>query len=387
MTFSPQFTHLEKRLKRHVIGPVHVFRTFTHIGFESILATELSRIGLNNHKSFPGGLQVETKMVEAWKILAYSRTLRRLDMEIGSFHVENFGKLEKELEKIPWELFYPTDSRPQIKVKTKKSRLYHSDAIKERLENIWLRQNTFSTTTSSVQRLRIEIENDICKLYVDIGGNELYKRGYEKFVEAAPLQDSLAAAILLAGGITNSAGLLDPMCGSGTFSLEAAAIAKAKHPALTRNFACEFQPAFREDSWNYIKENSPKTSLSPNFSITTSDIDKKSVFTTTRNAISFGVNDIIHPEEKDFFDGIIPHSKGSLLVLNPPYGIRLQANINRLYCEIGKKIRSDYRDCKIALLCKDHSALHAFSPGVVSAVRTNHGGLNIFIVFAEARKL
>ena len=98
-------------------------------------------------------------------------------------------------------------------------------------------------------------------------------------------------------------------------------------------------------------------------------------------------SDLISPQNKDFFDGIIPHKPGSLLVLNPPYGIRLQANTKRLYCEIGKKIRSDYRDCKVALICPDHTTLHAFSPGVISAVRTNHGGLNIFVIFAEARKL
>ena len=98
-------------------------------------------------------------------------------------------------------------------------------------------------------------------------------------------------------------------------------------------------------------------------------------------------SDLISPQNKDFFDGIIPHKPGSLLVLNPPYGIRLQANTKRLYCEIGKKIRSDYRDCKVALICPAHTTLHAFSPGVISAVRTNHGGLNIFVIFAEARKL
>lgn len=386
MTFQPKFSHLEKRLKRHVSGPSHVFRAFAHLGFEGILSAELSRLGINHQKNFPGGLLIEARLPDAWKICAFSRTLRRLDMEIAQFRAENFGRLEKEFDKIPWELFIPMDSLPQIKVKTKKSRLYHSDAVKERLENI-LKEKIVSTDSTSVQKLRVELDNDTCKIYVDMGGAPLYKRGYDKFVEAAPLQDSLAASILLAGGILNTNAVLDPMCGSGTFSLEAAFMAKGIYPLNTRNFAFETHPAFRKESWKFIKEHPPLSLLQPGFSIKTSDLNEKCVKTAFKNAVSSKTEDLITPVLQDFFEGILPHTAGSLLVLNPPYGLRLQTNTKRLYSEIGNKIRSDYRDCRIALLCPDHTTLHAFSSGVISATRTNHGGLNIFVVFAEARKL
>jgi putative N6-adenine-specific DNA methylase len=387
MVFLSHFTHLEKRLKRHVSGPVHTFRAFAHLGFESVLASELSRCGISHFENFPGGLLINTRLAEAWKICAYSRTLRRLDMEIAHFHAENFGKLEKEFEKISWELFFDINELPQIKVKTKKSRLYHSEAIKERLEIFLSKKYDAQKDQNSNQRIRIEFDNDSCRIYIDIGGVSMYKRGYDKFVENAPIQDSLAASILLAGGIFQATGLIDPMCGSGTFSLESAAMIKNFHPAFSKTFAFEGQPAFKPDSFNYTKEHLPNYSFSENFLIHTFDINKKCIQTVLKNIEFSKTSDLISPQNKDFFDGIIPHKPGSLLVLNPPYGIRLQANTKRLYCEIGKKIRSDYRDCKVALICPDHTTLHAFSPGVISAVRTNHGGLNIFVIFAEARKL
>ncbi len=398
MTFHSEFAALEKRLKRNICGKPHRFRVLSHLGFESVLSAELTRLGITSNHSFQGGIQFEARWQEAWKVCAFSRTARRIDMEIESFKAENFGKFEKKIASIPWELFFPKGTLPKIHVKCKKSRLYHSDAIEERAQtiignalHISSNQN-FSADSSQVtpvqpQRIIFEFEYDICTVYADLAGHSLYKRGFNRFVEEAPLQETLAASILLAGGLYATPALIDPMCGSGTFSLEAAAALTEKHPCLSRHFALENQPAFSKESWEYLLKHPPIAFKTPSFSIYTADLSAKAVQTAKHNASVCQVEAFVQPKQADFFAQIIPHVSGSLLVLNPPYGIRLATDTNRLYQEIGKKIRSDYKDCKIALLCPNHHALRAFSSGIVSAVRTNHGGLNIFVVFAEARRL
>lgn len=391
MLFNPIYQSLEKRLKRQVCGVPHNFRVLSHLGFEGVLSSELSRLGFNTTSSFVGGITIQAKWADSWKILAFARTARRLDMEIAKFHAENFGKLEREFEKVPWELYYPAGYIPEIKVKCKKSRLYHSDAIAERLKPI-LEKHLLSLgftapEPTTLQRIIIDFENDVCTVYVDMAGVALYRRGHERFVDEAPLQETLAASILLAGGLPQAPMLLDPMCGSATFSLEAAAFAQSRTQGAFRKFAIHEQPAFGDASYQNMLKHAPQTETIPDFAIYTADKSKKSVATATHNTEVCNAAGLVKPVHADFFKGVVPHKPGALIALNPPYGIRLQTDTQKLYQEIGKKVRTDYRDCKIALLCPDHTTLHSFAPGVVNAIRTDHGGLSIFAIFADIRKL
>lgn len=391
MLFNPVYQSLEKRLKRNVCGMPHTFRVLSHIGFEGIVSAELSRLGFNTKSSFVGGITIEAKWADSWKILAYSRTARRLDMEIARFHAENFGKLEKELDKIPWELYYPAGHIPEIKVKCKKSRLYHSDAIVERmlpvLERHLLNIGFSAPEPTTLQRVIIDFENDVCTVYVDMVGEALYRRGFNRFVDEAPIQETLACSILLHGGLTTAPMLIDPMCGSGTFSLESAAIVLQQSTADSRKFAIHEQPAFGEASFRNMVKKGAELQMPEGFAIYTADKSPKSVATATHNAELCKVSGLVKPQKADFFKGTIPHKPGTLIALNPPYGIRLQTNAPRLYQEIGKKLRLDYNDCKIAIICPDHKTLHALSFCDANAIRTDHGGLNVFAVFADAKKL
>lgn len=404
MIINPAFRQLEKRIKRRVCGQPHYFRAVSHLGFEGALAAELNRLGFTGTTQVPSGIAFEAKFADAWKVCAFARTARKLEMELAHFHAENFGKLEKEFEKVPWELYLPPNCEPKISAKCKKSRLYHSDAVAERLEPI-LKDRLFAgnglakgegfeggafgheAAATEPQKISIELENDACTIFLDLSGEPLYKRGHNRFVEEAPLQETMAASILLAGGLASAPALLDPMCGSGTFSLEAAAIAKGHHPGLSRHFAFEGEPAFGREAYNYALAHAPAPDVLPGFSIYTADINPKAVQTATHNATCCGETELVKPTIADFFKQKIPYQKGSLLVLNPPYGLRIKADTVNLYKEIGKKIKLDYRSCKIALLCPDRKCFAAFNPGMASVVRTNHGGLDIFAIFGEAHRL
>ena len=278
---------LEKRLKRQVIGKPHRFQAVVPLGFEQTLVHELCSILKSDdsaeasdtnflpHVSGDGKVEFTAKITDAWKAVAYSRVANRILMHLADFKAENFRELEKKAAEIPWEL-YLAQKGVHIHVSCKHSRLYHSDAVAERLDKIL-------PAPSTPQNLFVTLVDDRCTLWLDLAGEELYKRGHERFVNDAPLKETIAAAMIFeaiksaigpaqSGAIT----LIDPMAGSGTFSLEAAYMASNLIPGICRDFALKHQPAFKEATWNFLtkQESSAATTIAK---IVTSDISERSI--------------------------------------------------------------------------------------------------------------
>ena len=300
--------------------------------------------------------------------------------------------------------------------------------------------------TSYPQHIYVTLIDDRCTIWLDLAGEELYKRGHERYVNDAPLKETIAAAMLFEAfrmaSPRNFASdtpyflrptsycLLDPMAGSGTFSLEAAYMANKFIPGKCRDFALKHQPAFKEATWNYIikQENSnsvilseaPQGAKSKNLNIVTSDISERAIEIIKHNVESSPLASIspngdmptINPQLKDFFaytaKEIADFSKESspVIVLNPPYGKRLDFDAPKLYTKIGRKLTELAHDLKqfnktltVAILApKDDSRegskytctsnllreCAALSPEHNSAAKliaTSHGGfsLNVFI--------
>ena len=323
-------------------------------------------------------------------------------------------------------------------VTCKHSRLYHSDAIAERLRKI-IGENDAPYS----QNLYVTLIDDRCTIWLDLAGEELYKRGHERFVNDAPLKETIAAAMLFEAITTNivtpdsvpgpafSTTIIDPMAGSGTFSLEAAYIANKIIPGTCRDFALKHQPAFKEATWKYItkRENSNSVALSQpnrvtlssvegskNLEIITSDISERAIEIIKHNVECSPLAKIepapITPQIRDFFSysakEIADASKEAspIIVLNPPYGKRLDFDAPKLYTKIGRKLAELAHDLKqfnknltVAILApKDDSRegarytcttnllreCPALSPEQNPAAKqivTSHGGfsLNVFI--------
>ena len=419
----------EKRIKKHVIGKPHRFLAVVPLGFEQTLIDELKYIGIETldassrhpeqgeaissaikpHIVGDGKVEFTAKITEAWKAVAHSRIANRVLMHIADFKAENFRELEKKASEIPWELYLDertsearlssrtcsgtrderylssnselvTRNSINIHVSCKHSRLYHSDAIAERLQKI-IGENDASYS----QNLYVTLIDDRCTIWLDLAGEELYKRGHERFVNDAPLKETIAAAMLFeaihlnskqstsldpsASALRASAqddrskeiqddkgahiALFDPMAGSGTFSLEAAYIANKIIPGTCRDFALKHQPAFKEATWNYIIRR--ETSVESLFSnIITSDISERAIEIIKHNVECSPLASIepapISPQIRDFFSytakEIADASKDAspIIVLNPPYGKRLDFDAPRLYTKIGRKLTELARD-------------------------------------------
>lgn len=370
-------TALEKRIKRQIIGKPHRFLAIVPLGFEQTLVRELQGFGLEftDAQGAPaiagdGKVEFTAKITEAWKAVAYSRTANRILMHIDDFKAENFRDLEKKAAEIPWEL-YLAASPIQIHVTCKHSRLYHSDAVAERLEKVIHSPARHpgagreQHSLSEHQNLFVTLVDDRCTIWLDLAGEELYKRGHERFVNDAPLKETIAAAMILEASSvasTKEIAVFDLMAGSGTFSLEAAYMANGLIPGKCRDFALKHQPAFKEATWNFITrnvvagDNGAKQSIAR---IITSDISPKAVEIIKHNVESSPLAGIesasISPERRDFFDytaqeiadacqaGIHsdnsnPSEASPVIVLNPPYGKRLDFDAPKLYTRLGRRL-------------------------------------------------
>lgn len=386
---------LSKRIKRHVTAVPHDFRAVCHPGFEKTCEAEFRALGFTapTQASF-GALDFTARLDEAWKLTAFSRTCTRVVMRIESFSAENFGRFEKKSQGIPWELFFSRNSMPEIRVTSKKSRLYHTDAIAERIGRIireTLEKNGENFGETFPQNLFVHFENDRCTLSADLAGVPLYKRGFERHVEAAPIRDTLAASILLEAGLLHTNELFDSMAGSGTFSCEAALLLSGANLWKTRRFALQNAPSFRPNAWNFMTKNTTGLKLSPGFKIHAADISKKAFETLRYNleeesAAPFlqGISECaLEISQSDFFES--PKAKASsLLVLNPPYGKRISADVPRLYREIGKKIRTDFSHSNIAVIVPNAEAEKALGLSPKRKIRTLHGGLGVSVLFDVA---
>ena len=375
----------EKRLKRQVIGKQHRFLAVVPLGFEQTLVNEIAYIRRqftnSEQASEPfaidiagdGKVEFSAKISEAWKIVALSRIANRISMHIADFKAENFRDLEKKAAEIPWELFL-SGGPVSIHVSCKHSRLYHSDAVAERLYKIiggslpLAPASTASATLSPrgsapntpPQNIYVSLIDDRCTIWLDLAGEELYKRGHERFVNDAPLKETIAAAMLFeATNCTPSTSycLLDLMAGSGTFSLEAAYITNKLIPGICRDFSLKHQPAFKEATWNFITKNVTASSNGAEQSTTriiTSDISPKAVEIIKHNIECSPLASIapapIAPELKDFFSYSAQEILSScsadaslgeaspIIVLNPPYGKRLDFDAPKLYTRIGRRL-------------------------------------------------
>lgn len=439
----------EKRLKRQVIGKPHRFQAVVPLGFEQTLVHELCSILKSDdsaeasdtnflpHVSGDGKVEFTAKITDAWKAVAYSRVANRILMHLADFKAENFRELEKKSAEIPWELFLDNKgtTRIDIHVTCKHSRLYHSDAVAERLDKIL-------PAPSTPQNLFVTLVDDRCTLWLDLAGEELYKRGHERFVNEAPLKETIAAGMILEAieilrlrathGVypeqsrraqedTVPITLIDPMAGSGTFSLEAAYMASSLIPGICRDFALKHQPAFKEATWNFLirRDNGAAATITK---IVTSDISERSIEIIKHNIECSPLASIapsensptITPQLRDFFSYTAKDiadtcgESAPIIVLNPPYGKRLDFDAPKLYTKIGRHLaalasglkqlgksltvailapKDDTRDgakytCTANLL-RECPALSPESNSAAKCIATSHGGFSLSVFIAK----
>lgn len=398
----------EKRIKRRISARPHVFFAVCPPGLGGVCEQEIFQVSqkaeeiFSDHyrvseiKVLPGGIEFKTRLKTACLANILTGSATRILMRLASFKAESFRRLEDRIKAINWELYLPHQALPDIKVTTHKSRLYHSDAIADRIRPI-LHDRLFSKgavphgdipgeADRPCQTLMVRADNDRFELSLDMSGTPLYKRGIKEKVVKAPLRETLAFAMLTRLGLSANDTLVDPMCGSGTFSLEGAMMQSQLPPGIFRSFAFEAWPGFEKKSMAHAHDKLMSAAVSfmealPRPPILALDLDGTAIDHLKQTCTRHQAFQRIRPVCGDFFNMTPPAvtSNQGVVVLNPPYGIRLDKNqdITAFYKEIGHKLSADFKGFRAAIICPGQREFQALNLGL-SSMPMFHGGLDLY---------
>ena len=387
---------LSKRIKRHVIGRRRNYFAGTSPGFEALCLKELSALGLpvENVAIVEGGVEFEGRLQDCYLANLHLRTASRILLRIDRFKASSFRQLEKKVAEIPWELYLPPKMLPDIHVTTRHCRLYHSEAIGQRFLNAIsihssigdFNQGEENDFTSDLA-VFVRGVDDRFMVSIDSSGNHLHKRGLKRHRGKAPLRETQAAAALLMTGYNGTEPLIDPMCGTGTFSLEAALIAKNIPPGWFREFAFMQWPSFSQKRWEYLKNQCVTKFANPQKPlIFASDQDSIACSRLEECVQKHKLSDLIQVSPKNFFDflpGELTDQTG-MVVINPPYGKRLGSieKSEQLFVEICDKLKQAYTGWKLVLIAPDRKLIKKM-PFKLDVLPFFHGGLKPALMFGR----
>jgi putative N6-adenine-specific DNA methylase len=376
----------EKRIKRHVIGRAHDFFAVTAPGFEELCLAELAALGLNG-RPVPGGVEFTGRLPDGYLANLSLRTANRILMRTLSFQAGHFSELERRIGAFAWELYLKPGALQKISVTTHRCRLHHTDAIAERVrEGVERRLQPFGDAlqTSIPQQVFVRGMRDRFTLSIDSSGENLYLRGIKTHPGKAPLRETMAAAALMRGGVTGAEILLDPMCGTGTFSLEAALVAKNIPPGWFRSFAFEGWPGFRPRGWDHLRRKAAErfTVLSSP-RIFASDLDPEACSALEGSLRAHGLSDAVSVACRDFLS-LHPRDTGGrpgVVVINPPYGRRLGKTLESVELTRAAiaRILEHYPGWRFILVAPAGRDL-PFAGLPVEVYPFSHGGLSVTVV-------
>jgi putative N6-adenine-specific DNA methylase len=390
-----QLTAFEKRLKRQVIARPAEFFAVTAPGLEPLCLQEMQALSLSTSKKSvtTGGVTFAGHLQDCYRANLCLRTANRILMRINAFKASNFRTLEKNLSQFPWELYLQPGTLPGLQITTHRSRLHHSGAVADRflsgITRRWSQMAIESPPDNSGpydQRLFVRIMNDRFTVSLDSSGGNLYRRGLKKDVAAAPLRETVAAAVLILANYSPPEPLVDPMCGSGSFSLEAAMQARKIPAGWLREFAFYDWPVFRltRKRWNYIRKGLQQVITDTKASaIFAADIDPAACDALGKNSADSGFSQTIRVSNRDFFN-LLPEEFSrtpGLLTLNPPFGRRMgsMGQSNRMFDKLLNQMKTKWRGWKVGLVVPRQSLLKKI-PFSTRHLSIHHGGLRLFLV-------
>ncbi|HPV04009.1 MAG TPA: hypothetical protein PLC24_05520 [Myxococcota bacterium] len=395
---------VERRAKKFVKAPMHRWFAVCSPGTETIVRAELAAIGLESAAvDIHGGVEFPGRLDDGMRANLHLRSAARILLRVASFRARAVEDVFRETVALPWEAFLPQGCRLQVSSTIHGSRLNSRtllestirDAVCRRFadqglavlapESASTSEGPRNTRTAAVSRpdehtqsIQARLDSDHIELSLDSSGELLHRRGWRREAVAAPIRENLAAAILLAAGYASGMNLVDAMCGSGTFAIEAAHIATGTPPGISatppRTFAFMEWPAFSRPAWDHLcKLAGP---IPTDSAIIARDIDPAVLQAASTNAANAGATSMITFEPADFFDAAPPCPPG-LLVLNPPYGLRLDATRDAaaLYRRIATTISSRWAGWRYAVVLPDQSLARTWPLQTDSSLRFMHGGL------------
>ena len=322
----------------------------TLYGFESILAKELLDLGAMDIKEGNRMVSFVGDKGFMYKANLCLRTAIKILKPYESFRVNSEQELYDNIKKLPWEKFLDVKGSLAIDSAVHSDIFTHSqyvalkakDAIVDRFREKFGERPDVDLDFPDL-RINIHIEKNFCNVSFDSSGDSLHKRGYRGATNIAPINEVLAAGMLLMSGWNGHCDFLDPMCGSGTIPIEAAMIACNIPPNLNRKeFAFEKWNDWDEELYEKIEESSLKKVRDFHFRIKGYDKAPSAAMKAKENVKNANLTDFIEIHQKSFFETEKENEGYLHMLFNPPYGERLEVDIEDFYGKIGDTLKQNY---------------------------------------------
>ena len=329
----------------------------TLFGLEGLCAEELRRLNLPEVKAENGRVGCKARLEDIPRANLNLRTGERVLLVVGRYHAADFEALFEGARALPWEDFIPREGTFPVKGHSLNSQLHAVPAIQAVLKKAVaarLGQKYGMDTlpeTGSLYQIQFSLMHDEVTLMLDTTGAGLHKRGYRAVGVAAPLRETLAAAMVLLSRYRGRDPFCDPFCGSGTIAIEAALIAKNRAPGLNRAFSAQRWKWLDSGLWLQAADEAMDKEYHEAYDIWGGDLDPRAVAIARDNAVKADVEDVVRFEVADAVNFHRDAPVGRV-VTNPPYGERIleKREAEELYKAFGRAVRALPEGWKVSVL-------------------------------------
>ena len=328
----------------------------TQFGLEEVLAEELSQLGATIDYVGSRAVEFSGDKKLLYNTILWSRTAMRLLRPFADFYAPDERALYDEVSRLDWSKFIRPGQTFAITAVVNKSSFEHSlyvaqltkDAIVDQFRERTGERPSIDTRNPDIRIHLRMLENEVL-LSLDAAGDSLHRRGYRQATNEAPLNEVLAAGLLLLAGWDGKSALLDPMCGSATILTEAGLIAQRMAPGLFHQgkFGFENWPDFDAELWAEVRQAAESQRLAePQAYLAGSDLDPKVIRQAAENIEAAGLDECIRLSVRDVRDAYPPSDQPpGLVITNPPYGERIgeEAEMAALYKTIGDALKTNFQ--------------------------------------------
>jgi putative N6-adenine-specific DNA methylase len=398
----PRVSTSLRHAARHAAGDALELYAVTAPGLEPVCREELAGLDIAGGIE-DGGVAWRGDLASLYRANLECRTASRVVGRIGTFSARTFAELERHAARLPWDRFIPPGAALSLRVTARKSKLYHTGAVAERLAGVLgtlLAAQASAPSTAQAadddepaadaQLVVVRLFRDACTISADASGALLHQRGYRQALAKAPLRETIAAAMLLATGWRGDSPLVDPLCGSGTIPIEAALLARRIAPGLARPdlqpraYAFEQWPVHDAALWRRVVD-AARTRVLPAATarIEGSDAHGGAIAASRANAERAGADGDVTFERRPLA-AFAPAAAAGHIVTNPPYGVRIgeRRELQSLYAALGQAARDTGWD--LAYLSADPAADAAVGVPTREVFATRNGGIPVRLMAAPA---
>jgi putative N6-adenine-specific DNA methylase len=347
-------------------------------GLEAPLAEEARAAGFASATVTDGGVTFSGTWSDVWRANLVLRGPTRILARVASFRAMHLAQLDKRARKLDWAGLLRPDIPVHVEASCKRSRIYHAGAAAQRVAQAITETIGAPIAETAALRVMVRIEDDLVTISLDTTGESLHKRGFKEAVNKAPMRETMAALFLRQCGYTGTEPVLDPMCGSGTFPIEAAEIALGLYPGRERSFAFEQLPGFDARAWQAMRATAAATPTDLRFY--GSDRDAGAIRMAEANASRSGVAALTTFTQASIEDLAPPDGPPGLVIVNPPYGTRIGSKgaLIGLHRTLGTVLKTRFHGWRVGIITADKQLAQAtglsFEPMLPSVL---HGGIRV----------